>query len=94
MPTLKDIAYNCRQATYLIEKKQFGSISLKEHLQLRYHLTGCSVCRIYQKQSIYISQVLQNNYARFTHSQLALGNEFKAALQERINLGLINKKGK
>ena len=94
MPRLKDIAYNCRQATYLIEKKQFGRISLMEHFQLRYHLKGCSVCRIYQKQSIYISQVLQKSYARFTYSQLALGNEFKAALQERINLALINKKGK
>ncbi len=85
MPTLKDIAYNCKQATYLIEKKQFGEISLKERLQLKYHLTGCSVCRIYQKQSIYITAVLQRKYAQFSFSQPLLGDDYKKDLQNQIN---------
>ena len=85
MPTLKDIAYNCRQATYLIEKKQFGGISLKERLQLKYHLTGCSACRIYQQQSIYISEVVQRNYAQFSFSTSSLTHVFKEDLQAQIN---------
>lgn len=85
MPTLKDITYNCRQATYLIEKKQFGGISIKERFQLKYHLTGCSVCRIYQRQSEYISQVLQKSFADFNYARLALSSDFKQDLQAQID---------
>ena len=93
MPTLKQITYNCRQATYLIEKKQFGRLSIMERFQLKYHLTGCSVCRIYQQQSIYISQVLQNNYAAFALAQSTLGEDFKADMQHRIDQVLNSQSG-
>ncbi len=85
MATLKDIRYNCKRATYLVEKKQFGAITLLERFQLSYHLAGCSVCRIYQKQSEYISQVLQKAYTDFESSQLELSTGYKAELQQMIN---------
>jgi hypothetical protein len=85
MPSLKEITYNCRQATFLIEKKQYGGITIKEHLQLKYHLAGCSVCRIYQKQSEYIGLILQKAMADFNRSHFELGSEFKKELQGRIS---------
>jgi hypothetical protein len=91
MSMLKDIAYNCRQATYLAEKKQFDGLTLKEHLQLKYHLTGCSVCRLYQKQSALITQALQKSYTDISFPNLSLEPSFKKQLQMQIDHVLNNR---
>ena len=59
MHSLKALAYDCRRATRLIEKKQFEGISLRHNLQLRYHLAGCDGCRLYQQQSLMISRAMR-----------------------------------
>ena len=48
---LKNMIYNCNQATFLIEKRISGKITATEALQLQVHLAGCSVCKIYQQQT-------------------------------------------
>ena len=39
MDPLKKIIYNCKQATFLIEKKMIGRITFRQHIELRIHLS-------------------------------------------------------
>ncbi|WP_293313101.1 zf-HC2 domain-containing protein [Pedobacter sp. UBA5917] len=77
---LKNIIYNCNQATFLIEKKLAGKITTAETLQLRIHLAGCSVCKIYQQQSILINSL----FVGFDSGDFKLDKSFKKSLTERI----------
>ncbi|KQM77028.1 hypothetical protein ASE74_17330 [Pedobacter sp. Leaf216] len=77
---LKNIIYNCKQATFLIEKRISGKITAAETLQLHVHLAGCSVCKVYQKQSILINRV----FAGFENADFKLDEAFKKTLTEQI----------
>lgn len=84
MPTLKQIAYNCKKATFLIEKKQEKRLSVSEYLQLRYHLTGCSVCRLYRQQSEMINRVLRQRPFYPDTVEMAADTAYKQKLKEMI----------
>jgi hypothetical protein len=87
MNRLKKIVYNCNKATFLIEKKQIGTITLREKIELKIHLTGCVICRIFQQQSILINRTVKD---LFQHRQMKLGDDFKKQLQQRIDEELTN----
>lgn len=84
MEKLKKITHNCHKATFLIEKKLIGRINLREHIELRIHLLGCSICRTYQKQTIKISQMVRQLFHSPANSDKHLDDNFKKNLQERI----------
>ncbi|MFD2584588.1 zf-HC2 domain-containing protein [Pedobacter vanadiisoli] len=77
---LKNIIYNCKQATFLIEKRIAGKITAAETLQLHIHLAGCSVCKVYQQQSILINRV----FVGFKNTDFKLDEAFKKTLTEKI----------
>jgi len=77
---LKKIIYNCKQATFLIEKRTLGKITALEALQLHVHLVGCSMCRTYQKQSMLIIRL----FTGFPSGEIRLEDTFKAKLQQQI----------
>ncbi|WP_316848266.1 hypothetical protein [Pedobacter psychrodurus] len=77
---LKNIIYNCKQATFLIEKRIAGKITAAETLQLHVHLTGCSICKIYQKQSVLINKI----FVGFQNDDFKLDEAFKKTLTEQI----------
>ncbi len=82
---IEKIAYNCKKATFLIEKKQIGTISLREKLELKIHLAGCSVCRIFEQQSIKINEMVKNLFhTNNQQEEIKLDEDFKKAMQERI----------
>ena len=82
----KKIAYNCKKATFLIEKKQIGSISMREKMELKIHLAGCSVCRIFEQQSITINRLVHDLFHEPNPDELIkLDENFKKELQHRIN---------
>ena len=81
MNKLTKIAYNCRKATFLIEKKQIGNLSLSEKIELKIHLAGCSVCRLFQQQSIVINTMVRTHL----HGGIKLDDEFKKDLQDLID---------
>jgi ribosomal protein S3AE len=84
MDKLKKIAYNCRKATLLIEKQQFVQLTTTERVELKLHLAGCSVCRIFQQQSITINKMMKEFFNhRTTNSRL--NHNFKQSMQEMIN---------
>ncbi|MBW4889460.1 hypothetical protein KXQ82_07030 [Mucilaginibacter sp. HMF5004] len=84
MGMLKKIQYNCRQATFLLEKKAFKPLSFYETIELRIHLAGCSVCRLYGKQSAMINDMVQQLYKDSEKGTYKLNDSFKKELQLRI----------
>lgn len=90
MNRLKKIAYNCKKATFLIEKKQIGTITLREKIELKIHLSGCVICRIFQQQSILINQTVKNLFQLPQYKTMKLEDDFKKELQQRIDKELTN----
>jgi hypothetical protein len=88
MSQLKKIQYNCKKATLLIEKKMLSRITFREHIELRIHLLGCSVCRIYGKQSRIINDMVQQLFKSSMPGEVRLDDSFKKELQERIETEL------
>lgn len=84
MNELKDIIYNCRKATFFIEKKQLTALTFKERVELRIHLTGCSFCRLFQKQSIGINKMAYELFHSAADREIRLDEDYKKKLQERI----------
>ena len=84
MGVIRKIQYNCRHATYLIEKKQHVSLTVKERFQLLIHLSGCSVCRLFQRQSRMINRMMRGLFQASEKEERKLDEDFKRQLQERI----------
>ncbi|MDP9079809.1 MAG: hypothetical protein M3O71_20460 [Bacteroidota bacterium] len=84
MSYLKKIIYNCKQATFLIEKRSMGKITFRETIELRIHLYGCSFCRIYKKQSRVINEMVQELFRSSMQRNAKLDDGFKKELQDRI----------
>ncbi|MEO6849833.1 MAG: hypothetical protein ABI203_09630 [Mucilaginibacter sp.] len=84
MGPLKKIIYNCKQATFLIEKKLTGRLTFRETMELRIHLIGCSVCKLYSKQSRKINEMVQQLFRSAMNAEVRLDDTFKKELQERI----------
>jgi hypothetical protein len=84
MSNLKKIIYNCKQATFLIEKKSIKRLTFREAIELRIHLFGCSFCRLYKKQSRFINDMVQQLFRSSVQSNTRLDDDFKKELQERI----------
>ena len=82
---LERIAYNCRQATFLIEKKQGEELSNREKLELKIHLAGCYICRVYEDQSMMISALVRNLLKPDATTEIRLDDDYKNELQQRIN---------
>ncbi|HTI92436.1 MAG TPA: hypothetical protein VL727_17700 [Puia sp.] len=85
MGVIKKIQYNCRHATYLIEKRQHTALTLKERLHLVIHLSGCSVCRLFQRQSRMINRLVRGLFHATGEQERKLDDAFKDELQQRIN---------
>ncbi|BAU52210.1 hypothetical protein MgSA37_00360 [Mucilaginibacter gotjawali] len=84
MSHLKKIIHNCKQATYLIEKKSIKRLSFREAIELRIHLFGCSFCRIFQKQSHIINKLVKELFKSAMQAKPGLDDSFKKELQEKI----------
>ena len=85
MNDIKKIIYNCHQATLLIEKKQLERLTIREKMELRLHLAGCSVCKLFQRQSIMISQRVKNLVRSPFSQKRSLDELYKKDLQDQIN---------
>lgn len=82
--TPKEIAYNCKQATFLIEKKQVLKLSVTEKLELKMHLAGCTVCRFYEKQSIFITKITKHIFNERGKMAFRVPDNVKEEMQKRI----------
>jgi len=78
------IAYNCRKATLLIEKKQSIELTGREKMELQLHLAGCYICRVYEHQSILINKMMHNIF-NHAGSEVKLDEDFKMKMQKKID---------
>lgn len=78
------IAYNCRKATLLIEKKQSIELTSREKMELQLHLAGCYICKVYEYQSILINKVMHNIFSHPVEES-KLDDDFKSRMQQKIN---------
>lgn len=86
MNPLKNTIYNCKQATFLIEKKQIKKLSIREVIFLKIHFIQCSVCKLYEKQSQVIGRMVRQLFHDATQqAETHLPDEVKNNMQERIN---------
>ena len=63
---------SCKKATYLVSKKEEGKLSWIEKIQLRGHLTICSLCRKFELQTGWIGK-----HAGHIHGEVSLTEEVK-----------------
>lgn len=82
MNKLKKIQYDCHKATFLIEKRTMKRLTLFEHIELRIHLAGCSVCRVYKQQSYLIGQMVHQLLHKAQNTKLADAD--KKLMEDRI----------
>jgi len=85
MGVIKKIQYDCRHATYLIEKRQHTALTIKERVQLVIHLSGCSVCRLFLRQSRWINRMVRTVFHSAQGQESKLSDEFKEELQKKID---------
>lgn len=85
MSWIKGVLFNCKKATFLIEKKGSGKIAFKESIELRIHLLGCSMCRLYNRQSRLIDQMVHELFISSKNTQVKLDENFKKELQAKID---------
>lgn len=85
MDELTKIVYNCKKATYLIEKQEIGKISLREKLELKIRLAGCHICRVFQQQSTAINRMIKNMFHEPVAENIKLDDKFKDELQHLID---------
>ncbi|WP_426330127.1 hypothetical protein [Pedobacter sp. R-06] len=81
---LRKIAYNCKKATFLIEKQQIAKITLREQMELKIHLAGCAICVTFMHQSAVINQMARKIFNPGS-GILKLDKGFKKELQQRID---------
>ena len=85
MGVIKKIQYDCRHATFLIEKRQHTPLTIKERIQLVIHLSGCSVCRLFQRQSRWINRMVRSLFHSPEGRENRLDDDFKQQLQQKID---------
>lgn len=83
MNSNQKILFDCKKATFHIEKELQTRLSLRESLELKLHLAGCSVCRLYQSQSILIGAMVKQILKQ--HKVPGLDDQFKIKLQQQID---------
>jgi hypothetical protein len=59
----KSIGWNlcCRQATYLLLKKEEAPLSFKEEYALKFHMRICKLCRAFKIQSEMMNEAINKN---------------------------------
>jgi hypothetical protein len=82
---LEKIAYNCRKATLLIEKKQEEELTPREKMELKIHLAGCYICQVYEKQSVMINDMVRQLFKTpVDPKEVRLDDDFKKQLKEKL----------
>ncbi len=57
---------SCKEATFLISKKEENKLSFVEKIKLKMHLLICSFCRLFEKQSKLISMNASKSHQHYT----------------------------
>jgi hypothetical protein len=88
LDSILGLKFNCRRATFLIEKTPESTLSFKENIEMRLHLLNCPVCRRYKEQSQVIQTKLLSHFKslsiNFVPMKSSKKQELDRILQEAI----------
>jgi len=73
---------SCLKATKLIEKKLHVKLSAKEKIRLTLHKSMCSACRLYDKQSLILDEVLKTHHKKDVNINI---EELKLNIKQKIS---------
>lgn len=76
---MKYLMLNCSEATMLMAKKEEDKLSLKGRIQLAMHVSMCSLCRKFEKQSHLIG-----DESKHVHSEEKLSSDVKGRIMRMI----------
>lgn len=80
------LLFSCQQATELVEKREFVSLSLIESIRFKAHILVCSACRSYKKQSDLIGKMVHRmaNSAISEQKALKMDTTAKAKIVQKL----------
>ncbi len=78
---MKEVNITCKKATLLISMKEEGKLSFAQKIQLRMHLAVCSMCKLFEKQSLFISKNARHLHE---HSHTPLSSNSKERMSKVI----------
>lgn len=73
---------SCKQATELVEKRENFGLSKLENLKLKFHLSMCSSCSKYSKQSILLDRALSSAFKNDLDDNVKFTDEAKKKITE------------
>ncbi len=73
---MKWLSISCKEATYLLSKKEEKKLGFFNRLKLNAHLAICSVCRHFDLQTEFMAK-----QAPHVHADLTLSQEAKDKIQ-------------
>lgn len=76
---MKYLMVNCKQATFLMAKKEEGKLSFMDRMKLSVHTSMCSICQLFEKQ---ISKIAEES--KHIHAADSLSPVAKERIQKRI----------
>ena len=76
---------SCKQSTEWVIKKEDGHLSVKENIQLLSHLTVCSFCRLFSRQSLLLNKAYKDNNTEVHHLTAEEKEELRLSVQNKIN---------
>lgn len=53
---IKYLMISCKEATFLMAKKEEGKLTLVERLKLSVHTSMCSICKNFEEQTAHIAK--------------------------------------
>lgn len=78
---MKQVILSCKKATWLISLKEEGKLTFTQKIQLRMHLAVCSMCKLFEKQTLFISK---NARHLLEHSHTTLSSDSKEKMSKVI----------
>jgi hypothetical protein len=76
---MKYFMVNCKEATYLMAKKEEGRLSIQERLKLSMHTSMCSLCKKFERQAIKIGAE-----SKHVHAEQQLPDFTKEKIEQLI----------
>ncbi len=77
---------SCKEATYLISKKEEGKITMVERLKLSFHLMMCRFCKMFEKQNNFIAHhTRQMEDVLSPHDDGTLPDSIKEKIKRSMN---------
>ncbi len=78
--------YSCQEATELIERRAVVPLSLEQRIKLRAHISMCSACQSYERQSLLMEKIIQRliNSPESKEKPIKMKDTTKAKILEKL----------